>query len=290
GHLKVPSFLIGLTIVAMGTSAPEAAVSLTASFSGASDISVGNIVGSNLFNFLVVVGISALILPSMIDREILFRDLWWSIAAAVLLLIVLLDGKIARYEGILLFGMIVLYLFWIVRSAIKEHNKKMKDKETSDEPVILLSPPRSVFYVLFGLGCVILGGNLTVSSASDIAASLGMDNTLIGLTVVAIGTSLPELVTSVVAASKKNSGLALGNVVGSNIFNIFFILGASSLIRPITAGAGLWVDLVLLMVVSLSLFVFCRRKMKIGRVLGASYLVIYAVYAVYIVLRGTGRL
>lgn len=290
GHLKVPSFLIGLTIVAMGTSAPEAAVSLTASFSGASDISVGNIVGSNLFNFLVVVGISALILPPMIDREILFRDLWWSIAAAVLLLIFLLDGTISRIEGATLFLIIVLYLVWIIRSAVREHRKNKNIGETSDEPIVLLSPGRSVFYVLFGLGCVILGGNLTVNSASDIAASLGMDNTLIGLTVVAIGTSLPELVTSVVAASKKNSGLALGNVIGSNIFNVFFILGASSLIRPITAEAGLWVDLGILILAGLSLFVLCRRKMKIGRLLGASYLAVYAVYAVYIVLRGTGRL
>lgn len=290
GHLKVPAFLIGLTIVAVGTSAPEAAVSLTASFSGASDISVGNIIGSNLFNFLVVVGISALILPPMIDREILFRDLWWSIAAAVLLLIFLLDGTISRIEGAILFGTIVIYLFWIICSAIKERKKNQNEKMPSDEPLVLLSPARSVFFVLFGLGCVILGGNLTVNSAADIAASLGMDNTLIGLTVVAVGTSLPELVTSVVAASKKNSGLALGNVVGSNIFNVFFILGASSLIRPITAGAGLWVDLVLLIAASLSLFLLCRKKMKIGRVLGATYLVLYGFYAVYIVLRGTGRL
>lgn len=290
GHLKVPAFLIGLTIVAVGTSAPEAAVSLSASFSGASDISVGNIVGSNLFNFLVVVGISALILPPMIDRDILFRDLWWSIGSAVLLLIFLLDGLISRVEGAILFGIIVIYLIWIIRSAVLERRKNKDIATLSDEPMVLLSPARSVFYVLFGLGCVILGGNLTVNGATGIAASLGMDNTLIGLTVVAIGTSLPELVTSVVAASKKNSGLALGNVVGSNIFNIFFILGASSMIRPISAGAGLWVDLLLLILCSLSLFLLCRKKRKIGRILGASYLVIYAVYAVYIILRGTGRL
>lgn len=288
--LKVPSFLVGLTIVALGTSAPEAAVSISAGFSGASELSVGNIIGSNLFNLLVVVGLSALICPPRADREILFRDLWWSLAAALLLLLFLYDGKIARWEGGILLGAIVFYLTWIVRSAIHTRRAAAASGE-SDEPQTRPIPAgKSIMLTLIGLLAVILGGNLTVDGASGIAASLGMDKTLIGLTVVAIGTSLPELVTSIVAAAKKDSGLALGNVVGSNLFNIFFILGASSLIRPISAEPGLWVDLILLIGATLAVFFCCFRKRQIPRMLGGVYLTLYAGYAVYIVLRGTGRL
>ncbi len=291
--LKVPSFLVGLTIVAMGTSAPEAAVSISAGFSGASELSVGNIIGSNLFNLLVVVGLSALICPPKVDREILFRDLWWSLSAAILLLFFLYDNGIARWEGGILLAAIVFYLVWIVRSAVRARRSAGISGTSvgSDEPQVRSLPVgRSIALTLIGLLAVILGGNLVVDSASAIAASLGMDNTLIGLTVVAIGTSLPELVTSVVAAAKKASGLALGNVIGSNIFNIFFILGTSSLIRPISAEAGLWVDLLLLIAATLAVFLCCFRKRRIPRTLGGVYLALYAGYAVYIVLRGTGRI
>lgn len=292
--LRVPSFLIGLTVVAMGTSAPEAAVSISAGLSGASSLSVGNIIGSNLFNLLVVVGLSALILPPKVDREILRRDLWWSIAAAILLLLFLLDQQITRIEGAILFTAIVFYLIWIVRSALRDRRAAVsgdKLSEKPDEPAFKpLSLPRSILYVIFGLLAVILGADLVVDSASSIAVSLGMDNTLVGLTVVAIGTSLPELVTSVVAACKKDSGLALGNVIGSNLFNIFFILGMSSLIRPVTAEAGLWVDLTLLIAASLSVLLCCFTRRRIPRTMGGIYLAVYALYAVYIVLRGTGKL
>lgn len=300
--LRVPSFLIGLTIVAMGTSAPEAAVSISAGFSSATELSAGNIIGSNIFNLMVVAGISALLCPPAVDRDILRRDLWWSLAAAVLLLIFLTDRKISRFEGAILFAAIVFYLVWIVRSAINARRAARIPVESdagnagnagnaeNDVEIPPLSAPRSVFLVLLGLAGVILGARLVVDSASSIAASLGMDQTLIGLTVVAIGTSLPELVTSVAAAVKKDSGLALGNVIGSNIFNIFFILGVSSMIRPILTGSGLWIDLTLLIAATLAVFVFCYRKKRFSRPLGGTFLAVYAVYAVYIVLRGTGRL
>lgn len=294
--LRVPSFLIGLTIVAMGTSAPEAAVSISAGFSGVSEMSVGNIVGSNLFNLLVVAGISALLCPPAVDRDILHRDLWWSLAGAALLLIALMDRRISRPEGAVLAAGILIYLFWLIRSALRarrEHSNALpvgSDGPATSENGVILSAPRSVFLVLLGLAGVIVGADLVVDSASAIAASLGMDQTLIGLTVVAIGTSLPELVTSVVAALKKDSGLALGNVIGSNIFNIFFILGVSSLIRPITGDPNLWIDLALLMAATVSVFVFCAKKKRLSRPLGGVFLAAYAFYAVYIVLRGTGRL
>lgn len=293
--LRVPSFLVGLTIVAIGTSAPEAAVSISAGFSGSSAISVGNIIGSNLFNLLVVVGLTALICPPKVERAILNRDLWWSIGGALLLLLFLYDHGIARWEGGILLAGAVFYLGWIVRSALRaRRTDRLSDLGSEGDAAEAAEPKmsilRSILYVLFGLTAVILGGNLVVDSASAIAVSLGMDETLVGLTVVAIGTSLPELVTSIVAAAKKDSGLALGNVMGSNILNVFFILGMSSLIRPITAEPGLWVDLALLLAASLLVFLCCFRKMRVPRVLGGAFLATYAGYAVFIVLRGTGQL
>ena len=253
--LKVPSVIIGLTIVAMGTSAPETAVSITASLGGNNGLSLGNIIGSNIFNLLIVIGISAVIIPFNSDKEILKRDMLWNIAITVLLLVLIFDGNLSRLDGVILLAGIAAYLTVIVRSALKN-----RVEDNSDEKV---SVPKAVVFILGGLAAIVFGGDLVVDNASLIAKSLGMSDTLVGLTIVAIGTSLPELVTSIVAAKKGDSGLALGNAVGSCIFNILFILGVASAIAPMTADYEIIVDVCILIFVSIVTYIFARSKERV---------------------------
>lgn len=276
-HMKIPSVIVGLTIVAMGTSAPEASVSITAAIAGNSDISLGNIVGSNIFNFLVVIGVSAIIFPVVSHKDIINRDLWWNLGITGVLLILMLDNKIGRIDGaILLIGM-ATYLFFVIRNALK--NRTTEDTEK------LLSVPESIIFMIIGLAAIICGGNFVVENASIIAASLGLSETLIGLTIVAIGTSLPELVTSVTAAKKQETGIALGNAVGSNIFNILFILGASSVLTPINVASELFIDTIILIAVSILLFIFARTKKITSRPEGIVCVLLYVAYTAYIIIR-----
>lgn len=276
-HMKIPSVIVGLTIVAMGTSAPEASVSITAAIAGNSDISLGNIVGSNIFNFLVVIGVSAIIFPVVSHKDIINRDLWWNLGITGVLLILMLDNKIGRIDGaILLIGM-ATYLFFVIRNALK--NRTTEDTEK------LLSVPKSIIFMIIGLAAIICGGNFVVENASIIAASLGLSETLIGLTIVAIGTSLPELVTSVTAAKKQETGIALGNAVGSNIFNILFILGASSVLTPINVASELFIDTIILIAVSILLFIFARTKKITSRREGIVCVLLYVAYTTYIIIR-----
>ena len=276
-HLKIPSVIVGLTIVAMGTSAPEASVSITAALAGNSDISLGNIVGSNIFNFLAVIGVSAIICPVISHKDILKRDLWWNFGITGLLLLLMLDNKISQIDGIiLLFGM-GLYLFIVIKNALKNRTTETEEK--------LLSVPKSIVYMAIGLAAIICGGNFVVDNASIIAKSLGLSETLIGLTIVAIGTSLPELVTSITAARKQESGIALGNAVGSNLFNILFILGASSALTPINVAPELFIDTIILIVVSILIFLFAFTKKITNRIEGIVCVLIYVAYTAYIILR-----
>ncbi len=276
-HMKIPSIIVGLTIVAMGTSAPEASVSITAAIAGNSDISLGNIVGSNIFNFLVVIGVSAIIFPVISHKDIIKRDLWWNLGITVLLLILMLDNKIGRIDGVILLAGMVTYLFFVIRNALK--NRTTEDAEK------LLSVPKSIIFMIIGLAAIICGGNFVVENASIIAKNLGLSETLIGLTIVAIGTSLPELVTSITAAKKQEAGIALGNAVGSNIFNILFILGASSALTPINVAPELFIDTIILIVVSIIIFIFARTKNITSRVEGAICVVFYIIYTAYIIMR-----
>ena len=244
--LKVPSVIIGLTIVAMGTSAPEAAVSISAGLSGSSDIALSNVIGSNIFNLLIVVGVSAIICPMKTEKVILRRDIWWSLGAAVATLIMMTDMKISGAEGILLLGGMAAYIAVLVFDARKK-------RDEGDE-VKAMSLLKSIIYIVGGLAAIIIGGDLVVDSACDIAAAFGMSEALIGLTIVAAGTSLPELVTSIVAAKKGDSGLALGNVVGSNIFNILFILGSASALTTINVAPELFIDTAILIGVTLMMY------------------------------------
>lgn len=275
--LKVPSLIIGLTVVSIGTSLPEAAVSISASLSGNNGISLGNVIGSNMFNLLMVVGISALILPVPTDRDILKRDMPVNIAITAILFLMLLDGTLNRYDAIILLVMLAAYMFILIRSALKN---RVEGDETK-----VLSWAKSVIFTVCGAVAIIIGGELVVDNASAIAISLGMGDTLVGLTIVAFGTSLPELVTSVVAAKKGDSGIAMGNVVGSCIFNILFILGMAGVIQPMAAESAFLIDTgILLGITGLMLF-FAATGKKTNRAEGAISVLLYAAYTAYIIMR-----
>lgn len=292
-NFNVPGVIIGLTIVAMGTSAPELAVSTSAAIKGANEIALSNVTGSNIFNLLGVLGICAMIRPLPIDKTIMKRDFPISIGVSLLTLIavglpILMKGnitaasmssnvsEISRPLSILLLILFAGYITMLIVCAKKSHQQ---DDTTQRKPMW-----KCTLLILIGLGCIIAGGQFVVNSAKVIAAALGMSETLIGLTVVAIGTSLPELVTSVVASRKGENGLAVGNVVGSNIFNILFILGISGAIHPITVNLASVIDLAVMVAVSIITMIFARTK-NIGRAEGAVMLALYAADVIFAALR-----
>lgn len=278
--LKIPSLIIGLTVVSMGTSMPEAAVSISASISGDNAISLGNVIGSNIFNFLMVVGISSVILPIFTDKDILKRDMPINIVITAVLCILLFDGKLSRLDSIILLVLFAAYMFILIRSALKN---RVEAEETK-----VMSWGKSILFVGLGLAAIICGGVTVVHGAKTVAATLGMSDTLIGLTVVAIGTSLPELVTSVVAAKKGDSGIAMGNVVGSNIFNILFILGAAGTIMPMTANPEFFIDTAILIAVSFLMLFFAFTKRETSRLEGTICILVYVAYTAYIIMRAYG--
>ena len=277
--LKIPSVIIGLTIVSIGTSLPEAAVSISASIKGAYDLSIANVVGSNIFNLLGVVGVSAFICPFVVDKVIMKRDFPISIFAAVILAVMLIDSTLSLIESVILFALFIGYILLLLRSALK--NRTLE----SGTDYKTLSPLKSTVLIVIGIAGIVAGGTLTVDSATFFAEKLGMSELLIGLTIVAVGTSLPELVTSVVAAKKGESEIALGNVIGSNIFNIFFILGASGILHPLTCDGGAFIDTIILALLSSLMFFIYKAKNKVSRSVGFLGIVLYAVYVIYIILR-----
>lgn len=275
---RVPSVIIGLTIVAMGTSAPEAAVSITAAATGNNAIAISNIIGSNIFNILIVVGVCAVIKEFISNKDILKRDFPICIGVTVVLALCLLDQKLSRLDAIILLVIFVVYLFIMIRSALKE---KIEEQEKEQK----VSPWKSVIFILVGITAIIFGGDLVVDNASKIALQFGLSQTLIGLTIVAVGTSLPELVTSVMAALKGESGMALGNVVGSNIINIIFILGTSAAIHPIQVNSESLFDIVLLLIVTIVVFVYCKSRQKVDKLEGSICIILYIIYTGYIIAR-----
>lgn len=275
GKLKVPSLIIGLTVVSIGTSLPEAAVSISASLGGNNAISLGNVIGSNIFNLLVVVGVASVILPVAADSDIVKRDMPINIGLTALLFIMFIDQKLSRIEAIILLVLLVAYLTLLICSALKKKSRASELK--------ILSWPKSIIFIVLGACAIIGGGELVVNSATAIATSLGMSETLVGLTVVALGTSLPELVTSAVAAKKGNSGIAMGNVVGSCILNILFILGLAGSICPLKAGTEFFIDTAILLVTCIIVFAFTRKK--VNRAEGIICLILYVAYTAYIIMR-----
>lgn len=275
--LKIPSVIIGLTIVAMGTSAPEAAVSITAGLSGNNDIALSNVIGSNIFNLLMVIGICAVIKGVDTEKDILKRDFPVNIAATALMMIMAYDLKISRVEGAILLVILAVYLFIVVRKALQNR--------TQEEAIEVKSPLVSVIYILGGLFAIVFGGDLVVDNACAIAEAFGLSQTLIGLTIVAMGTSLPELVTSIVATKKGETGLALGNAIGSCLFNILFILGMSSAISPINASREGFMDIIILLGVTVITYLFARTDKKTVRSEGIICVLIYFAYMGYAIIR-----
>ncbi len=277
--LKIPPLIIGLTVVSLGTSMPEASVSISAALAGKNELAVSNVLGSNIFNLMAVCGICALISPLVINKETYKRDFPISIGAAALLMgIGAIGMTVGRIDGIILLALFIGFLYLMVMSAKKARQEVEDDYKTM--PVWKL-----LIFIIGGIAAIIIGGKMVVSGASDIARTFGMSENLIGMTIVAIGTSLPELVTSVVAARKNEVDMAVGNVVGSNIFNILFILGSASAICPVVFSMENLIDSIALIVMSILTMILCAKTKKLSRWNGGLMLAIYIAYSVYICMR-----
>lgn len=293
-RLHVPSIIIGLTIVAMGTSLPETAVSVSASLVGNNELAVSNVVGSNIFNLMVVIGVCAMLATVNVAKETITRDIPLSLICAGLLMLLGVIGfgdksgmTLGRFDGVILIAFFAGYLFYMVKIALKasREGKNVEIEGGSDEDIKLVSVPVSILFIVGGAIAIAFGGDVTVDAASRIASDLGMSQTLIGLTIVSIGTSLPELVTSIVAARKNEVDMALGNAIGSNIFNILMVLGVASAISPISIIKENIIDMCVLIVFTVCVWIFAGTKKKIGRMEGFCMVAFYLAYAVYIIIR-----
>ena len=299
--LKIPSLIIGLTIVAFGTSAPEAAVSITASMNGQNGMAIGNVIGSNIFNLLMVIGASGIIKPLLVEKSMLSKEFPFTLLVSILLVIFCADtlifgnsiNTIGRIDGLILLALFAVFLYSLIHSALKNRKENISELETSidievaEVDVVSVeknnSMIKSVLVSIVGIAAIIFGGNLVVNSASSIASSFGVSDQLIGLTIVSIGTSLPEFVTSIIAARKGESDLALGNVIGSNIFNILFVIGASAIISPMTVGPKLLIDGAIMILSTILVYFYSFRKNNISKFESLSLLILYFGYMGYLI-------
>ena len=277
--LRVPTIIVGLTIVAFGTSAPEAAVSITSSLTGSNAMAVSNVIGSNLFNMLVVIGVAALLSNLLMEKKVLQKDLPFLVGITILFVVfIFIGGDITNIEGIILLAILIAYIFFLIRDARKSNESNVVEKPK-------LSLPKSIIFMIVGLAGIVLGGDLVVDSASAIALALGMSETLVGLTIVAIGTSLPELVTSITALKKGENQLVIGNVIGSNIFNILFVLGASSAISALPVNRGMMIDVVFMLGVTILCFIFGKTQDKYDKKEGVILIALFIAYMAFAILR-----
>ena len=275
----VPQIVIGLTVVAMGTSAPEAAVSISGALSGNADITIGNVVGSNIMNILLILGLTALVAPVTIDRSAVKVDMPFMLGITLLLLpLGLTSASVNRWEGLLLLAVFAAYMIYLFRQAMKN-----KDEEEEFRPTYGQGNMWMIFWTLIGLVMIVVGSRFTVASASEIAAAMGVSQRMIGLTVVAFGTSLPELVTSVTAARRGNTGIAIGNIVGSNIFNILFVIGLTATITPIAFVHAFLIDTGIAAFAALILWLFSLKLGYLNRASGIIMFVLYAAYFAFVV-------
>lgn len=291
----VPAMLIGMTIVAMGTSLPECAVSVTASLANNNSLAVSNVIGSNIFNLMVVCGACALFSPLTIRQDTLKKEFPLSIICAALMLVLGYIGMtLGHIDGIIFLVLFVGYLLWMIQSAKKARAAVLSDPAQSgqleqtefvEENIAILPTWKSLVFIIGGMIAIKFGGDFVVNGASSIASSMGLSQTLIGLTIVAMGTSLPELVTSLVAAKKGEVDMALGNVIGSDIFNILFVLGIATVISPISFLMENVIDIILLIIMSVIVLAFAWTKQQINRKEGILMLLMYAAYMVYICVR-----
>lgn len=298
--LGIPSVIVGLTIVSLGTSAPELAVSIVSSLQGNNEIAVGNVLGSNIFNMLMVLGVTLIIMPLIIKKSTIKKDFLINIAVTTLFLLLTFNGillgkenYISRFDGfILLTGCIlyIVFLIWTVKGK-KANNAKDVAAEMAieNESIEEINIPKSIMGLIIGAIGIVIGGKVVVDSASSIATAWGMSDKLVGLTIVAMGTSLPELVTSAVAALKGEEDMALGNILGSNIFNILLIIGASSIINPMLVSSTLIVDFIFLILVTIliGILIFAHKgkERRLGKFDGMLFISLYIGYMAYIIFR-----
>lgn len=280
GKFGIPQIVIGLTIVAMGTSAPEAAVSISAALQNNAGITIGNVIGSNILNVLVILGMASVIIPIAVKKSTIKYEMPFTILVTVVLVVLgLLDNKISRLEGGILWGLFILYLgylFWMT----KKGETEVEEVESKLDKVW-----KMIIFILIGGGLIVWGSDVTVDAATNIAKYFNMSEQLIGLTIVALGTSLPELITSVTAAKKGNADIAIGNIVGSNLFNILFVVGTTALITPVVYAQSFFVDsIVALASVVLLLLLLLNKDKKLKRWGGAILLAGYAAYFAYLMI------
>ncbi len=278
-RLRVPSLIIGMTIVAMGTSLPECSVSINASIAGSNGLAISNAIGSNIFNLMMVCGVCALFSPLPVDVGTLKKEFPFSMIVSVILLVLGWIGMVLGHiDGVILTVIFAAFLYWMVNSARKARaSSKQQEEEYEILPIW-----KCIFYIVGGMVAIIIGGDVVVDSATEIAHTFNLSDNLIGLTIVAMGTSLPELVTSVVAAKKNEADLAFGNVIGSNIFNILLVLGVAAAISPIEFAMENFIDGVVLVLMSVVVWIFSYSKHKIERGEGIVMVLMYAAYMVYI--------
>lgn len=288
-HFNVPSLIIGLTIVAMGTSLPETAVSVTAAISGNNELAIGNAIGSNIFNLMMVIGICACINYIPVGMETIKRDIPFSAICAILLLglgyLGIADQSnmiLGHLDGAIFLIIFAFYIVALIRSALQA---RKEGRDVEEEEIEEISMGKSIIFIIGGAAAIAVGGNLTVNTAIRIALDFGMSQTLVGLTIVSIGTSLPELVTSFVAARKNEIGMALGNAIGSNIFNILMVLGIASAISPITLIQENIIDVLVLLAFTLIVWLLAYTKRKLSRFEGLIMLALYIAYFAYIIIR-----
>lgn len=285
--LNVPSMVIGLTIVAMGTSAPEAAVSITSSLAGQNDMSVANVVGSNFFNILVVLGVSSIIAKLPVEKNTIKKDTPFLLLTSALLLLFGLNLNINRIEGLILLAIFTYFLVNTVKTA------KNGSQETANEAATTMdiemtkesSTPKTILLSIIGIVGIVLGGDMVVNSATGIATSFGMSDNLVGLTIVAVGTSLPEFATSVIAVKKGETEIAIGNIIGSNIFNILLILGLTATINPIAISTFALIDIIFMSAITILLYFFMKKDSSLVKSQGIIFIIIYVAYMTYTIIR-----
>ena len=278
--MKMPQIVIGLTIVAMGTSMPEFCVSLVSALKGTTDLAVGNIVGSNIFNTLLIVGVSAWVAPMTILKSTVRKDIPFALFASVILLVMCLDGNISRLDAGILFVLFLVFMYVTLKGAKTKDDDTTAKTDSIEDNKKPMATWLSIVWIIVGLACLIGGSNLFVEGATKVAEHIGVSEAVIGLTIVAGGTSLPELATSVVSARKGNSGIAIGNVLGSNVFNILAILGVTGVITPMHLQGITMLDLSMMVFSTLLVWLFSFTKYKIARWEGIVLTIMFIGYMV----------
>lgn len=286
--LRISPIFVGLTIVAFGTSSPEMAVSIRAAMKGSNGIALGNAIGSNIFNISLVVGITAIINPLRVERETVRKEIPFTLLSSILLLILMMDkrlqsisyNQLSQGDGLVLLSFFAIFMYYLFEVA-----RNSRENNDEEEDMLTTSKAKEIVYVVGGLAAIILGGELVVRSSTRIATQFGMSETLVGLTIAAVGTSLPEMITCITAAAKKHSDIAVGNIVGSNIFNLLFVLGTSSIISPIAVDEKVFTDVLCMIGYTTILLIFSKTQHKVNRIEGMILLVSYVLYTVYIIAR-----